>query len=53
MIQLTEEEAMSYNDCPTLLDLSTGFYIFPVSTALPYKVRDHVKLPLYSRRGNM
>lgn len=34
MIQLTEEEAMAYNDCPTLLDLSTGFYIFPVSTAL-------------------
>ncbi len=30
MIQLTEKEALAYKDCPTLLDLSTGFYIFPV-----------------------
>jgi sarcosine oxidase/L-pipecolate oxidase len=38
MIQLTEEEAMAYNDCPTLLDLSTGFYIFPVSYPVKYAI---------------
>jgi len=31
MLQLSEQEAKAYRDCPVILDLSSGFYIFPVS----------------------
>lgn len=31
MIQLTDEEADAYRDCPVFLDFSTGYYCFPVS----------------------
>jgi len=32
MVQLSEEEALAYRDCPVVLDFSSGFYIFPVSS---------------------
>jgi len=31
MIQLTEEEANAFKDCPVVLDFGSGFYVFPVS----------------------
>lgn len=31
MLQLSEEEAKAYRDCPTILDINSSFYIFPVS----------------------
>jgi sarcosine oxidase / L-pipecolate oxidase len=33
MLQLSEQEAKAYRDCPTVLDLGSGFYIFPVSAS--------------------
>ncbi|KAK7057537.1 DAO domain-containing protein, partial [Favolaschia claudopus] len=30
MIQLSQDEAELYKDCPVVLDFKTGFYIFPV-----------------------
>lgn len=32
MVQLSPEEAEIYKDCPVVLDFSSGFYIFPVSS---------------------
>jgi hypothetical protein len=34
MVQLSEEEADKYRLCPVVLDFSSGFYIFPVSSLL-------------------
>ena len=34
MVQLSRKEAEMYKDCPVVLDFSSGFYIFPVSTNL-------------------
>ena len=34
MVQLSREEAEMYGDCPVVLDFSSGFYIFPVSSNL-------------------
>jgi sarcosine oxidase/L-pipecolate oxidase len=31
MVQLTQEEADIYKNCPVVLDFESGFYIFPVS----------------------
>ena len=34
MLQLSEQEAEAYRNCPTVLDLGSGFYIFPVNVLL-------------------
>lgn len=34
MVQLSDEEAAKYRHCPVVLDFSSGFYIFPVSSLL-------------------
>jgi hypothetical protein len=31
MLQLSEQEAEAYRNCPIILDMGSGFYIFPVS----------------------
>ncbi|KAK2463141.1 hypothetical protein APHAL10511_004796 [Amanita phalloides] len=41
VIQLTEEEAAAYKDCPVFLDLSTGFYVFPPTKEHVVKVALH------------
>lgn len=39
MIQLSPEEAEIYKDCPVVVDFSSGFYIFPVSSNLEDMLR--------------
>ncbi|PFH52114.1 hypothetical protein AMATHDRAFT_140800 [Amanita thiersii Skay4041] len=41
MIQLTEQESNRYKDCPVVLDLSTGFYIFPPTKEHVVKLAIH------------
>ncbi|KAM6502510.1 FAD dependent oxidoreductase [Amanita muscaria] len=40
-MQLTEEEAARYRGCPVLLDLTTGFYVFPPTNGHVVKVAIH------------
>ncbi|KAF8633404.1 hypothetical protein AX17_004575 [Amanita inopinata Kibby_2008] len=41
MIQLTEEEATPYRECPVVLDLSDGFYVFPPTKEHVVKMAIH------------
>ncbi|KXN85293.1 L-pipecolate oxidase [Leucoagaricus sp. SymC.cos] len=41
MIQLTEEEAAVYQDCPVVLDFTSGFYAFPPTAKNVLKVAIH------------
>ncbi|KAF8229018.1 FAD dependent oxidoreductase [Tricholoma matsutake] len=47
MMHVTSEEAKVYNDCPVVLDLSTGFYVFPPTDQGIIKMAIH--LPGYTR----
>lgn len=42
MIQLSEEEAALYKDCPVVLDFASGFYIFPPTEKGIIKMAMHV-----------
>jgi len=41
MVQLSEQEAKAYKNCPVILDLSSGFYIFPPNEANVVKFAFH------------
>ncbi|KAF8161269.1 FAD dependent oxidoreductase [Crassisporium funariophilum] len=41
MLQLSEQEAEVYRDCPVVLDFSTGFYIFPPNEGNVVKMAIH------------
>lgn len=41
MLQLSEQEAKRYRNCPTILDLSSGFYIFPPNEGNVVKFATH------------
>ncbi|TFL07169.1 FAD dependent oxidoreductase [Pterulicium gracile] len=41
MIQLTEEETLKYSGVPVVLDLATGFYVFPPTREGIFKVALH------------
>lgn len=41
MMQLTEEEAGLYKDCPVILDFASGFYAFPPTAKSVLKVAIH------------
>ncbi|KAF5380555.1 hypothetical protein D9615_004704 [Tricholomella constricta] len=42
MLQLTEEEAERYKECPVVLDFSSGFYIFPPTDKGVIKMAMHL-----------
>ncbi|KIY50276.1 FAD dependent oxidoreductase [Fistulina hepatica ATCC 64428] len=41
MIELTEEEAKVYGQCPAVLDFNTGFYVFPPNAERLLKMAFH------------
>ncbi|KAF7362211.1 DAO domain-containing protein [Mycena venus] len=47
MIQLTPEEADAYRDCPVVLDVTSGFYMFPPTDQNLVKIAVHA--PGYTR----
>jgi len=40
MIKLSQEEAARYRGVPVVMDIRTGFYIFPVRARAPFKSLD-------------
>jgi len=40
MIKLSQEEVTRYRDVPVVMDIHTGFYVFPVRARAPFKSLD-------------
>ncbi|KAJ7594956.1 FAD dependent oxidoreductase [Mycena floridula] len=51
MIQLSEEEAAAYRDCPVLLDFGSGFYCFPPNETNIVKMGIHAPGYTHSVQG--